>query len=93
MCWFATTRSASASSPVSVAVFCLQDAAVFLAAVEVLEKYPFCDRDVTTLCSELPEAYGANPQEQRLLAVLKMKVLLQTFAQGGLVKKAAYASR
>jgi hypothetical protein len=66
---------------------CLQDAAVFLAAVEVLEKYPFCGRDVTTQVQRgFLDAYGASPQEQQLLAVLKMKVLLQTFAQGRLVK-------
>ena len=33
------------------------------------------------------EAYGVNEQEQDLLSVLKMKVLLQMFAQGRAVKE------
>ena len=66
----------------------LHDAAVFLAAVEALEKYPFCDRRLTALVQDaFLEAYGIQAQEQRLLAVLKMKVLLQMFTQGRAANK------
>ncbi len=68
----------------------LQDAATFLAAVEVLEKYPFCNRDITSRVQQaFVEAYGVSAQEQPLLDTLKMKVLLQMFAQGRLIKESA----
>jgi hypothetical protein len=68
----------------------LQDAAIFLAAVEVLEKYPFCNRDMTSQVQDaFVNAYGVTPQEEPLLDALKMKVLLQMFAQGRLVKESA----
>lgn len=68
----------------------LLDAATFLATVEVLEKYPFCDRGITTLVQEaFIEAYGVSPQEQPLLDALKMKVLLQMFLQGRVAKESA----
>jgi hypothetical protein len=68
----------------------LQDAAMFLAAVEVLEKYPFCDRNITSLVQDaFVEAYGIAPHEEALLDTLKMKVLLQMFAQGRLIKESA----
>ncbi len=68
----------------------LHDAATFLAAVEALEKYPFCDRSLTSLVQDsFLRAYGVNPQEQQLLTVLKLKVLLQMFAQGRTVKESA----
>ncbi len=61
----------------------LYDVAVFLAAVEALEKYPFCNRSITTLVQDaFLEAYGVGEEEQELLTVLKMKVLLEMFAQG-----------
>ena len=61
----------------------LYDAAVFLAAVEALEKYPFCNRSITALVQDaFLASYGASPEGQQLLPVLKMKVLLQMFAQG-----------
>jgi hypothetical protein len=61
----------------------LYDAAVFLAAIEALEKYPFCDRRLTTLVQNaFLEAYGIQAEEERLLTVLKMKVLLQMFTRG-----------
>jgi hypothetical protein len=61
----------------------LYDAAVFLAAVEALEKYPFCDRRLTALVQEgFLEGYGVQAQELQLLTVLKLKVLLQMFTQG-----------
>lgn len=68
----------------------LHDAATFLAAVEALEKYPFCDRSLTSLVQDsFLRAYGVNPQEQQILTVLKLKVLLQMFAQGRAVKESA----
>ncbi len=68
----------------------LQDAATFLAAVEALEKYPFCDRSLTSLVQDsFIRAYGVGPQEQQLLIVLKLRVLLQMFAQGRAVKESA----
>jgi hypothetical protein len=61
----------------------LLDVARFLAAVEALEKYPFCDREITAVVQDaFVEAYGLNAQEQALVGTLKMKVLLQMFAQG-----------
>ena len=68
----------------------LQDAATFLAAVEALEKYPFCDRSLTSLVQDsFVRAYNVGPQEQQLLTVLKLRVLLQMFAQGRAVKESA----
>jgi hypothetical protein len=68
----------------------LMDAATFLATVEVLEKYPFCNRDLTTLVQDaFAEAYGVTPQEQALLDALKMKILLQMFLQGRVIKESA----
>jgi len=68
----------------------LYDVANFLAAVEALEKYPFCDRRLTSLLQEsFTRAYGLNSQEQQLLTVLKLKVLLQMFAQGRAIKEGA----
>ncbi|HKD85012.1 MAG TPA: hypothetical protein VKB58_09715 [Terriglobales bacterium] len=68
----------------------LMDAATFLATVEVLEKYPFCNRDITTLVQDaFTEAYGVSSQEQALLDALKMKVLLQMFLQGRVIKESA----
>ena len=68
----------------------LLDAAIFLAAVEVLEKYPFCDRNMTAQVQDaFVEAYEVPAQEQPLLDTLKMKVLLQMFAQGRVIKESA----
>lgn len=70
--------------------YVLLDVARFLAAVEALEKYPFCNRGLTALVQDaFIEAYGLGPQEQALVATLKMKVLLQMFAQGRTVKESA----
>ncbi len=61
----------------------LHDVAMFLAAVEALEKYPFCNRAITALVQEdFVRSYGAGQQDQALLKVLKMKALLGMFAQG-----------
>ena len=67
-----------------------QDVATFLACVEALEKYPFCNRNITAqVQDEFLNAYGASAQEQALLRVLKMKALLGMFAQGRTVKESA----
>ncbi len=68
----------------------LDDAAIFLAAVEALEKYPFCDRSMTLPVQEaFMQGYGVSEQEQALLTVLKMRALLQMFAQGRAIKETA----
>ncbi len=67
-----------------------QDVATFLACVEALEKYPFCNRNITAqVQEEFLNAYGASAQEQAILRVLKMKALLGMFAQGRGVKESA----
>jgi hypothetical protein len=59
------------------------DVAMFLAAVEALEKYPFCNRRITTaIQANFIDAYGCTASEQAVLRVLKMKALLGMFAQG-----------
>ncbi len=66
------------------------DVAMFLASVEALEKYPFCNRTITTDVQEqFLDAYGMTQAEQAILRVLKMKALLAMFAQGRGVKESA----
>jgi hypothetical protein len=66
------------------------DAAMFLASVEALEKYPFCNRRITSdVQEEFLQGYGVNESEQAILRVLKMKALLGMFAQGRVVKESA----
>jgi hypothetical protein len=66
------------------------DAATFLASVEALEKYPFCNRNITARVQQsFIEAYGASAADQAVLRVLKMKTLLSMFAQGRGVKDSA----
>jgi len=66
------------------------DAATFLASVEALEKYPFCNRTITSRVQEsFIAAYGVGPAEQAVLRVLKMRTLLSMFAQGRGVKESA----
>jgi hypothetical protein len=66
------------------------DVAMFLASVEALEKYPFCNRLITTqVQEEFLDSYGANQVEQAVLRVLKMKALLSMFAHGRGVKESA----
>src|SRR5207248_11247155 len=66
------------------------DAATFLASVEALEKYPFCNRNITARVQEsFLEAYGATAADQAVLRVLKMKTLLFMFAQGRSIKDSA----
>jgi hypothetical protein len=58
--------------------------------VEALEKYPFCNRTITTDVQEnFLDAYGATDQEREILRVVKMKVLLSMFAAGRTVKESA----
>lgn len=66
------------------------DAAQFLACVEALEKYPFCNRMITsTVQQEFLHAYGVTATEEAVLRVLKMKALLGMFAQGRGLKESA----
>lgn len=66
------------------------DVAQFLACVEALEKYPFCNRAITAEVQDnFLDAYGASVAEQQLLRVLKIKALLSMFAQGRNVKESA----
>lgn len=66
------------------------DAATFLASVEALEKYPFCNRNITQRVQDsFMEAYGSNASEQAILRVLKMKALLSMFARGRGMKESA----
>lgn len=66
------------------------DVATFLASVEALEKYPFCNRSITSQVQEqFLEAYGASPAEEAVLRVLKMKALLGMLAQGRTGKESA----
>ena len=64
-----------------------EDVATFLASVEALEKYPFCNRAITGQIQEsFMEAYGVTQSEGAILRVLKMKALLGMFAHGRVVK-------
>lgn len=66
------------------------DVALFLASVEALEKYPFCNRTITGKVQQsFLEAYKVSPAELGVLRVLKMKALLGMLAQGRNVKESA----
>ncbi len=66
------------------------DVAQFLASVEALEKYPFCNRGITGEVQErFLSAYGAAAADHGILRVLKIKALLGMFAQGRGVKESA----
>jgi hypothetical protein len=66
------------------------DVANFLAAVEALEKYPFCNRGITSqVQEEFLNAYGINTSEMGILRVMKMRALLGMFAQGRRGKESA----
>ncbi len=70
------------------------DVAMFLASVEALEKYPFCNRTITgQVHDEFLSAYGANNGEESILRVFKMRALLSMFAQGRNVKESALRKR
>lgn len=67
-----------------------EDVAQFLASVEALEKYPFCNRGITSQIQEnFLDSYGITQSESAILRVLKMKALLGMFAQGRNVKESA----
>lgn len=67
-----------------------EDLAMFLASVEALEKYPFCNRAITSQIQEnFLDAYGITQSESAILRVLKMKALLGMFAHGRSVKESA----
>jgi hypothetical protein len=67
-----------------------QDLATFLASVEALEKYPFCNRSITAQIQEnFLSAYGISQSDAAILRVFKMKALLAMFAQGRTVKESA----
>ena len=66
------------------------DLATFLASVEALEKYPFCNRNITSQIQEnFLDAYGISQADAAVLRVLKMKALLGMFAQGRNIKESA----
>lgn len=66
------------------------DAARFLASVEALEKYPFCNREITGQVQEsFLEAYDVSPADHAIIRVLKMRTLLSMFAQGRGLKESA----
>lgn len=68
----------------------LQDVALFLASVEALGKYPFCNRMITTeLQDEFLSVYGVSGHDEQVLRVLKMRALLSMFAQGRGMKESA----
>jgi hypothetical protein len=67
-----------------------EDLATFLASVEALEKYPFCNRSITGQIQEnFLDAYNVSQSDAAILRVFKMKALLGMFAQGRTVKESA----
>jgi len=67
-----------------------EDLATFLAAVEALEKYPFCNRQITAQIQEnFLNTYSISQADAAVLRVFKMKALLGMFAQGRTVKESA----
>ncbi|MBZ5505732.1 MAG: phosphotransferase [Acidobacteriia bacterium] len=67
-----------------------EDLATFLASVEALEKYPFCNRTITGQIQEnFISAYNVSNSDAAILRVFKMKALLGIFAQGRTVKENA----
>jgi hypothetical protein len=67
-----------------------EDLAAFLASVEALEKYPFCNRRITAQIQEnFLNAYNVSQSDAAVLRVFKMKALLGMFAQGRTVKESA----
>jgi hypothetical protein len=70
------------------------DVAYFMACVEALEKYPFCDRDlIGEVQNAFLEAYDITPADEQILRVFKMKALLSMFAAGRNVKDSALRKR
>jgi len=72
----------------------LDDVAHFMACIEALEKYPFCNREITSEIQEtFLNAYGVTPSERALVRVLKMKALLKMFAAGRNTRDTALRKR
>lgn len=70
------------------------DVAYFMACIEALEKYPFCDRDlIGEVQAAFLDAYGASAADEQLLRVFKMKALLSMFAAGRKVRDSALRKR
>ena len=70
------------------------DVAHFMACIEALEKYPFCDRDlIGEVQGAFLDAYDADPADEQLLRVFKMKALLSMFAAGRNVRDSALRKR
>jgi hypothetical protein len=70
------------------------DVAHFMACIEALEKYPFCDRDlIGEVQAAFLDAYDADPADEQLLRVFKMKALLSMFAAGRNVRDSALRKR
>jgi hypothetical protein len=68
----------------------LNDVAYFMACVEALEKYPFCNREITSrIQEEFLSAYGMTEDQRAVVRVLKIKALLKMFAAGRNVKDTA----
>jgi hypothetical protein len=66
------------------------DVAQFLACVEALEKYPFCDRTITARVQDaFLDAYAVTASDRAVLRVLKLRTLLSLFAQGRTIKESA----
>ena len=67
-----------------------EDLATFLASVEALEKYPFCNRGITSQIQQnFLDSYSVSQSDAAILRVFKMKALLGMFAQGRTVKESA----
>jgi hypothetical protein len=74
--------------------FSYLDVACFMACIEALEKYPFCDRDlIGEVQAAFLDAYNVNEADEQLLRVFKMKALLTMFAAGRNVKESALRKR
>ncbi|ABF43199.1 hypothetical protein Acid345_4199 [Candidatus Koribacter versatilis Ellin345] len=70
------------------------DVAHFMACVEALEKYPFCDRDlIGEVQAAFLDAYEVSEADEQLLRVFKMKSLLTMFAAGRNIKESALRKR
>ena len=66
------------------------DVAQFQACVEALEKYPFCNRNITTqVQEEFMDAYGVSRKRSRDTPRAEDEILLGMFAQGRNVKESA----
>jgi len=70
------------------------DVANFMACVEALEKYPFCDRDlIGEVQAAFLDAYEVSEDDEQLLRVFKMRSLLTMFAAGRNIRDSALRKR